>query len=228
MVWQAADETTVIFDLDGTLVDSAPDLAAAMNVVLDANHLPPLPTEDVRHLVGNGAKALIERGFTANGRRAPTEDEMASHITLFLDHYSTHLTDFSVPFPDTKATLEALQAQNIKLAVCTNKREALALPLLRDLELLDFFDSIICRDTLPVYKPDPAPLLECCVRTNRPYGIMVGDTMTDLSAALAASMPCAIATFGYGRFTAADIKKARPFDHFGELPDLVSSLLSSA
>ncbi|MCI5046791.1 MAG: phosphoglycolate phosphatase [Aquisalinus sp.] len=218
--------TVLIFDLDGTLVDSAPDLAAAMNHVLGLEGFPPLPPEDVRHLVGHGARALLEAGLATHGASA-TDEKMDGLIALFIAHYKAHLTDKSRPFQGATKTLRVLRDQGFPLAVCTNKREELALPLLNDLDLSSYFDCVICRDSLPKYKPDPLPLRTCAERTGTSSGIMVGDTMTDLSAALAADMPCLIASFGYGRFDPEDIKKARQFDHFDEIPGIISEIIST-
>ncbi|GGD08087.1 HAD-IA family hydrolase [Aquisalinus flavus] len=221
MVFQ---DMVVIFDLDGTLVDSAPDLANAMNHVLALEGHPPLPLEKVRGLVGNGARALLERGFAEYDPAGIAEEEMQRHIGRFIDWYVDHIADESRPFPGCESMLDALAANGAALAVCTNKTEKLGFALLDATGLTDRFDTIICRDTLATYKPAPEPLLECVNRTGRGRGVMIGDTMTDLSAALSAGMPCLIASFGYGRFTDEQKKKAGWFDAFDALPGLLSNL----
>lgn len=217
-------DTVVIFDLDGTLVDSAPDLAAAMNHVLDLEGHPPLALDTVRSLVGHGARALLVRGFAEYDREIAAE-EMERHIDVFIDHYRDHIADQSHPFNGCEAVLRRLKGDGAKLAVCTNKREELGHALLKATDLNGYFDTIVCRDTLPVYKPAPEPLLACVERTGASRGIMIGDTTTDLNAAIAAGMPCLIASFGYGRFDEAEKKKAGWFDAFADLPDLVMSSL---
>ena len=219
------EETVVIFDLDGTLIDSAPDLTAAMNVVLQSEGHAPLAPENVRHLVGHGARALLTRGFAASGVDTVSEAEMQLYIGMFIDYYKDHIADQSRPFAGCEETLQQLQAEGARLAVCTNKREELTYPLLDAFDLTSYFGSIICRDTLPVYKPDPAPVRACIERTNSSFGIMVGDTTTDLEAALRAEIPCLIAEFGYGTFSEEDMKKARPFSAFAEIPGLVQKIL---
>ncbi len=221
-------DTVVIFDLDGTLVDSAPDLAAAMNVVLQSEGYGPLPAAEVRQLVGHGARALLVDGFAAHGITDLPEQQLQTHVDQFIDYYKIHLADQSRPFSGCTRTLAQLKKSGASLAVCTNKSEELTYPLLQALDLEGCFDCIICRDTLPVCKPDPAPLLCCLRRTGMHRGIMIGDTITDLNAALAAEMPCLIATFGYGSFDEADIKKARQFQKFEELPSLISEILAVA
>jgi len=220
----AFHDLVVIFDLDGTLVDSAPDLAGAMNHVLALEGHPPLPLEKVRSLVGNGARALLERGFAEYDRADIASEEMERHIGTFIDWYVEHIADESRPFPGCEEMLEALTAKGAALAVCTNKTERLGFALLEATGLKDRFDTIICRDTLSTYKPAPEPLLECVSRTGRKRSVMIGDTMTDLSAALAADMSCLIASFGYGSFTDEQKKKAGWFDAFDALPGLLSNL----
>ncbi len=215
----------IIFDLDGTLVDSAPDLAAAMNIVLESEGYSSLDTAAVRPFVGHGARALLVEGFGRHGVENITDDQMTDYVDRFLAHYRVNMAATSRPFPGCETTLSHLKEEGAKLAVCTNKREELTFPLLEALDLKDYFDTIICRDTLPVYKPDPLPLLTCQERTQALQGLMVGDTTTDLNAAIAAEMPCLIAEFGYGTFTADEIEKARQFSSYEEIPGLVSEIL---
>lgn len=217
-------DTAVIFDLDGTLVDSAPDLTSAMNHVLALEGHPPLDLQKVRGLVGNGAKAMLTRGFEEYDRHDIAEAEMERHINDFIDYYVDHIADFSAPFEGCAETLEVLAAEGARLAVCTNKKEQLGHLLLKETGLWDWFDTVVCRDTLPTYKPAPEPLLACVERTGAARGVMIGDTTTDLNAAIAAGMPCLIASFGYGTFTDEDRKKAGFFDALGALPGLLSEL----
>ena len=221
----ALDDLVVILDLDGTLVDSAPDLAAAMNIVLEQEGLAAIPLNKVRHLVGHGARALLEKAFAIHGLAEQSPEKMEACLSRFLAHYTAHIADQTRPFPGAEDMLETFSMRGAKLAICTNKREELTYPLLRGLKLIDHFDVVICRDTLPVYKPDPAPLLACVSRSGASRGVMIGDTDTDLHAAMAARMPCLIARFGYGRHEEMDTKKARFFDHFEEVPDLVLKVL---
>lgn len=217
-------DTVIIFDLDGTLVDSAPDLAASMNHVLALEGHPPLPLDKVRSLVGNGARAMLERGFAEYDRHAIAEDEMERHIDDFIAWYKAHIADDSRPFPGCGAMLDELRGDGARLAICTNKREELGHQLLRETGLFDLFDTIVCRDTLAHFKPAPEPLLACVERTGAARGIMIGDTMTDLDAALAAGMPCLIASYGYGSFTREQTEKAGWFDALDALPGLLRNL----
>jgi phosphoglycolate phosphatase len=210
----------VIFDLDGTLVDSAPDLTDAMNAVLAQEGMAPLPEAEVRHLVGEGARALLRRGFAEHGRTFPDGEAGDALVGRYLDHYEGHLTARSRLFPGAEACLDALAASGAKLAVCTNKVERLALPVLDQLGVLDRFAVVLGRDSLPKHKPDPAPLLEIARRTRR-RGVMVGDTDTDIAAAAAAGMPCFLARFGYGE---PEEGAAVGFDGFEALPKLIEGV----
>lgn len=221
-------ESCIIFDLDGTLVDSAPDLAGAMNHVLADRGLPPLPMDDVRHLVGNGARALIEKGLATHNHAPLSDAEMDAALVRFIDHYRDHIADKSYVFDGVEAGLDQLSAAGAHLAVCTNKREELGHLLLREVGLHDRFDTVICRDTLPTYKPAPEPLLECLTRTGAAYGVMIGDTMTDVTAARNARMPCLVASFGYGSFSPAERAEITWFTDYGDLPALITELAQPA
>ena len=189
---------TVIFDLDGTLVDSAPDLAAAMNAVLTAEGLPTLSPAEVRPLTGEGAAALMRRGFEAAGRAWPDGEERARLIHHFLAHYEANLTAETHPFPGAEDCLAHLRDAGAALAVCTNKPHGLAVKVLEGLGLSGWFAVVLGRESLPVCKPDPTPLLYILAETGAARGVMIGDTQTDLDAARGANMPCMLASFGYG------------------------------
>ncbi len=215
------DDLVVILDLDGTLVDSAPDLTAAMNVVLRNSGFAELPGSDFRHLVGHGARALLINAFAHHGQADIPSEKMDVLVEEFLEYYRGHFADHSELFPNCHNTMHQLKTHGAKLAICTNKTEALTYPLIDHFEITPLFDAIICRDTLPVYKPDPAPLIECMLRSKVQHGVMVGDTDTDLNAAIAAQLPCFIASFGYGVFSDEQNKKALQFNDFAELPGLI-------
>ena len=191
-------ELCVIFDLDGTLVDSGPDLTAAMNAVLAEEGLPELAEATVRHLVGDGARALLRRGYAADGQAFPDGAAGDALVERFIEHYRARLTDRTRPFPGAEACLDRLAGAGAALAVCTNKPHDLAVGVLEGLGLMGRFAEVLGRDSLPACKPDPAPLLEILRRTGRARGVMIGDTMTDVAAARAAGMPVMLATFGYG------------------------------
>src|SRR5438067_5805311 len=154
---------TVVFDLDGTLVDTAPDLVAALNFVLDREGLPPVPLKSARNMIGAGARKLIERGLEAEGRAASLQD--ITRLTRdFIDHYAAHIADASRPFEGLEAALDDLSARGYRFAVCTNKLEWLSKRLLDQLGLSSRFAAICGADTFGVSRPDPAILQQTIAR----------------------------------------------------------------
>lgn len=211
-------DVAVIFDLDGTLIDTAADLAASMNHVLERAGRASVPLDRVRHLVGHGARAMLDRGFRENGGAAPID--LDPHVALFLEHYLAHIADQSRPFPGALEALDALGADGAAIAICTNKREAWARALFGTLGLSHRFAAIIGADTVGVAKPDPRPVLAALAGTGRARGIFVGDSDTDISAAKAAGMPCIAALFGYGPLELSGEAFAL-FSAYAEAPELI-------
>ena len=213
---------TIVFDLDGTLVDSAPDLAEALNRVLADHGLPSVTAASVRHMVGEGAMKMIERGFAAAGRpmdRAP----VAGLRDRFLAHYGDCLADSTRPFPGVVEALETLAAAGRRLAVCTNKSAAMSRRLLESLDLARFFPVIVGGDSLPVHKPDPAHLTATILRAggSPDDAAMVGDSVADVGAARAAGVPVVVVTYGYSRIAPEELDADARIDHFdGLIPAL--------
>jgi phosphoglycolate phosphatase len=208
----------VIFDLDGTLIDTAADLAASMNHVLEHAGRAPVPAERTRHLVGHGARAMLDKGFRENGGEAPAD--LDPHLALFLDHYLAHIADQSRPFPGAIEALDALEADGAAIAVCTNKREAWARALFDALGMSHRFAAVIGADTVGVAKPDPRPVLAALAGAGRENGVFIGDSDTDIRAAKAAGMPCIAALFGYGPLELSEEAYAL-FSAFSETPHLI-------
>ncbi len=214
----ALSGVTAIFDLDGTLFDTAADLAASMNHVLQVHGRGPVPLERVRHLVGHGARAMLGAGFRENGGAAPPS--LDDHVSVFLEHYLDHIADRSQPFPGALAALDALEADGAQIAICTNKREAWACALVEALGLAARFPTIIGADTAGAAKPDARPVLAALARSGGGRGVFIGDSDTDILAARAAGMPAIVALFGYGPLDLAD-EAAATFSAYAELPLLV-------
>ncbi|GGY38833.1 HAD-IA family hydrolase [Parvularcula lutaonensis] len=214
-----------IFDLDGTLVDSAPDLSAALNRALARKGLAAIPPEEVRPLVGEGARALLREGYKRHGLVFPEDEKGDAEVAAYIDDYAANISDHSFVFEGVEESLRELQDEGARLAVCTNKLVRLAEPLLRDLGIRDFFEMVVCADSLPEKKPSPAPLLHIVESTASDRAVMVGDTATDLLAAEAAGIPSLIAGFGYG-FGDPRLAVAETFDSFRELPGRVFARLS--
>lgn len=217
---------SIIFDLDGTLVDTAPDLAGAMNAVLARAGRPAIPVADVRHMVGRGAKVLIETGFARTGKPLPA-DALDDHFRFFLTHYDANLTVESRPFPDVHETLSRLLEGGAKLAVCTNKPHALTVKLLDQLALAHYFVAVRGADFQPYRKPDPRHLLDCVadVGGDPKRAVMVGDSEVDAGAAKAAKVPVVLVDYGYTAIPVRDIGGDAVISDFAELPAVTRRLL---
>ncbi|MBN9510486.1 MAG: phosphoglycolate phosphatase [Alphaproteobacteria bacterium] len=211
---------TLLLDLDGTLVDSLPDLAASLNRVLGARGLPPFGLAEVRAMVGDGVGALLDRAFAA---RARARD--ASALDDFMGDYAVHLADATRPYPGVAPTLARLAAEGWRLAVCTNKPERLARQLLATLDLARHFAAIGGGDSFPVRKPDPAHVLATLAAAGGTPGraVLIGDGVNDLRAARSAAIPYVFAAWGYGSPELAAGAAARA-ERFAELPGLIAGL----
>jgi len=218
---------TIVFDLDGTLVDTAPDLINALNFILDREGLPAVPLASARNMIGAGARKLIERGLELEGRAASVPD--ITRLTAdFIDYYAAHIADASRPFDGLEAALDELAGRGYRLAVCTNKLEWLSKRLLDELGLSPRFAAICGADTFGVAKPDPAILRQTIARAggNPSAAIMVGDAGTDIGVARRTGVPVIGVSFGYTDVPMADLKPDRLIAHMGELPDAVDDLIT--
>ena len=216
----------IAFDLDGTLVDTAPDLMGALNRVLAEDGLPALPLASARHLVGQGARALLLRGFGEAGRTLEGAEADAK-VARFLDLYRAHIADESRPFPGLEAALDALQADGARLAVCTNKPGAYARLLLDTLGLSSRFVAVTGADDAPARKPDPRHLLACVEAAGGAERVlMVGDSLADVAAARGAGAPCVVVGFGYTDTPAAELGGDRLIEGFDALPAAALELLA--
>jgi phosphoglycolate phosphatase len=217
---------TIVFDLDGTLVDTAPDLIAALNHSLEALGRPAVEPMLVRPLAGHGARALLDAGLTLSGD-AP-EELIARAIPIFLEHYADNICTFSAPYPGLEVALEELRIEGFRLAICTNKPEGLANHLVDALGWADVFDAIVGGDTLPVRKPDPLPLLTAITQAKGAKAIYVGDSAVDVATARAAAMPSIAVGFGFSDVCASQLGADLHIDHFDMLPAAVRSIIAPA
>ena len=210
---------TIVFDLDGTLVDTAPDLVGALNVLLAREGLPTLPLAEVRVMIGQGARALITRGFAAAG--APLDEARLSALFGdFIVHYRAHIADESRPFPGIVDALDVLAGAGAGLAVCTNKPTDLSVALLDALGLSHRFAAVIGADATPAQKPAAAHLVTAIERAGGRVerAVMVGDSASDAGAARAAGVPLVLVSFGYTDIPARELGADVLIDHFAELP----------
>lgn len=189
---------TIVFDLDGTLIDTAPDLAEATNHVLSTLGLDRINEMEIRPFVGHGALAMIDGAVKAHGRKL-SERELHDLFEVFLVYYTAHIADRSVPYPHIVAALEGLKAEGATLAVCTNKMEAQARAVLDALKLDGYFSALTGRDSLGAYKPDPRHLIGTIAMAggDADKSIMIGDSETDIKTAKAANIPVIAVSFGY-------------------------------
>jgi phosphoglycolate phosphatase len=220
-----AEIRTLVFDLDGTLAETAGDLIGALNIVLASEGIDPVPLSAARSMLGAGGRALIQRGF-ARAERDLAPGQLDALFTDFLNHYNAHIADNSWLFPGVEACLDRCAAAGWRLAVCTNKLEHSSRLLLGKLGVGERFQFICGQDTFGIAKPDPKPLVE----TIRKAGgrtrdaIMVGDSVTDIKTARAAGTPVIAVDFGYTDVPVTELGPDRIISHFDDLFDVAEAL----
>jgi phosphoglycolate phosphatase len=230
---QAASDASVMlsppliaFDLDGTLVDTAPDLIATLNAVFADKDIPPVDYHAAREMIGGGVKIMLERGLTAQGISF-TPADLDALYSIYLDRYAAHIADRSQVFPGLVPALDVMSARGFRFAVCTNKLEWLSVRLLDALGLSSRFGAICGQDTFGIPKPDP----EMLRRTIRRAGgdpacaVMVGDSATDINTARAAGIPVVAVDFGYTETPVPLLNPDRVISHFDELVAAIDDLL---
>ena len=216
---------TIVFDLDGTLIDTAPDLIDTLNLVLAREGLPAMPFEAARRLIGGGSRGMLERALIEEGRPA-NKAEMDRLFAAYIEHYAAHIADRSRPFPQLESTLDQLKDAGYRLAVCTNKLEWLSVRLLDTLKLSRHFAAICGQDTFGIQKPDPKVLQLTIERAGgRPdRAIMVGDSGTDIRTSRAATIPVVAVTFGYSEVPIETLRPDRIIGSFAELPAAIGEI----
>lgn len=213
----------LIFDLDGTLADTAPDLLGATNAVLAARDRPELDLTSLRHMVGFGARALILQAMEASG--APvTEEDLPPLVEIFLSHYRDHIADGSLLFPGVTETLTALKGQGARLGVLTNKPQELTDLLLPQLDLHGLFAAVYGAGRKGYTKPDPRIFHDVTNDVGGGPAVMIGDSITDLNTARAAGVPCILVSYGFTPVPARDLGGDAVIDDFRELPQALRDL----
>lgn len=221
----------LLFDLDGTLVDTAPDLVETLNVILDRHGRTALPLESVTRMVGDGARALLERGFAATGDPAPDIDALTAE---FIDIYVAACTVHSRPFEGVVETLEGLAAAGHRMAVCTNKPQAPSETILENLGLMRFFETVAGGDRFAVRKPDAGHLLgtlDLMAAGDKARGgadgeaaVMIGDSRNDVASARNAGLPVVVVSYGYTMIPPAELGGDALVDRFAEIPAALAGL----
>lgn len=220
-------DLTVAFDLDGTLVETAPDLIAATNHVMANAGLGIVPPDVLRPTISFGALAMIAKGFEHHGQRVRV-DMSGPHFGEFIAYYTANIAATSHAYPGLETSLDLLSARGARLAVCTNKQAALSEQLLGDLRLRARFAALAGRDTFPVFKPHPDHL----IGTIRMAGgdpkraIMVGDSKTDIDTAKAAGIPVIAVTFGYTDVHVRELSPDAIIEHYDELIPTIERLIA--
>lgn len=216
---------TIVFDLDGTLVDTAPDLTAALNAVMRGAGRPEVPLADVRHMVGRGAIYLIERAMEATGAPASAE-AMPALFNQFIAHYDANIAVASRPFESMESVAKSLSQRGHKLGICTNKPEALTLKLIGELGLTELFPVILGADSRPYRKPDPRHLFDTIAGLggNPSNAVLIGDSETDVKTARAANVPVIVVSFGYTEIPPHDLGADAVIDHFDALEQTLKRL----
>ena len=215
----------LVFDLDGTLVDTAADLVATLNTVLAREEIAPVPFATARAMVGRGARAMITSAIEQAGGVAGAD--RLDHLTsTFIAHYSAHIADESRPYPGVPEALQRFHDDGWRLAVCTNKIQSLARKLLMELQLLPRFAAVAGQDTFGVAKPDPRMLTSTIAAAGgtTAAAVMVGDSSIDVETARRARVPVVFATFGYGPAPAPNAPPDRSIGRFSDLYDAVAGL----
>ena len=215
--------TILIFDLDGTLVDSVPDLTKSLNQVLGEHGYQPLTAAEVAPMVGDGVPALVERGFAARGG---SPGEAADALPRYITIYEAHATDLTRPYPGVPETLAALRRRGFRTAVCTNKLQQASKTVLDGLGLAALFDAVAGGDRYRVKKPDKGHLLGLIAELGgtADRAVMIGDSENDAAVAHAAAVPLVIMRYGYSRVDPATLGADALLDSFSELPAALDRL----
>jgi phosphoglycolate phosphatase len=215
-------QALLIFDLDGTLIDSAPDIALSVNAMLADFGAVPLPFATVRGMIGDGARQLVTRVLAASGIQADED----SALSRYLAHYTASPVIATTPYPGVPETLETLRGAGYRLAIATNKPEKLARQVLGELGLANHFECIVGSDTNPYRKPDPRVLVGVIesLAADPQAAIMIGDSEVDAETAQAAGLPLVLMTYGYHRGPLSAMPHALQLDAFGALPEALNSL----
>ncbi len=214
--------TAIVWDLDGTLVDSAPDLASALNTVLDKRGFFTLSITEVRMMIGNGVPKLVERGFNAVGVR-PDPVQLDELIAMFGKEYKACATDNTRPYPGVVEVLQAIHAMSIPMGVCTNKPEAFTRQILEGLGLANYFSSVVGGDTTSTRKPDPQPVLACLrgLVSEPALSLMIGDSVHDVHAAHAAGVVAGVVPWGYRSVPVEELGADFVLHDLSTLPGLI-------
>ena len=215
--------TAIVWDLDGTLIDSAPDLGTALNALLREHGQAEQGSREVRSMIGDGAARLVERGFAASGHIV-RDAQLSRLVQRFMTIYAECATDETRPYPGALEALQQIRDAGIRQGICTNKPEAITRQILLDLSLAEYFDAVVGGDTTPKKKPDPLPLRDClqALGVNPIDSLMIGDSAVDVATAKAANMPVGLVTHGYSREPVENLPADFLIYDLSSLPDILT------
>jgi len=215
--------STLIFDLDGTLIDSEGDLRAAADWLLQQFGAAPLSRQEFRVMMGDGVAALVGRALAARKCRVESEEDA---IRRFLDYYENHLTDTTRPYPGVVESLDTLRAQGLTLGLCTNKAMRITRAILERLGLTTYFAGVVAGDSVPYRKPDPRVLsgILSTFGVARESAVMIGDSEVDAATAEATGVRFVLVTYGYRRGEVGEIPCIAALDQFTDLPSVLADL----
>ena len=219
---------TIVFDLDGTLIDTAPDLVGTLNHILGEAGIPAAPRERIRPFISFGARRMLVEGLALVEEKR-SDEQLDELLEQFLEHYGSNIAVMSTPYPNVIEVLDFAAKAGARLGVCTNKREGPSRTLLRELGMHDYFMAILGRDTLDVHKPDPRHLTQTIERAggHRGKAVMIGDSATDVNTAKAADIPVIAVSFGYSEHPAHTLGADAVIDDYSELMEHLPRLLEN-
>jgi phosphoglycolate phosphatase len=206
---------TIVFDLDGTVADTAPDLAAALNVALKALGRAHIPLSSVRTMIGHGTLALLRKGLESTG--GVDQDLIAAGYPVLMGFYADNICVMTTPYPGVEAAFDDLATRGVALALCTNKSASLTIQLIKALGWEDRFAAIVAGDTLAASKPDPAPLHLAIEQAGGGPAAFVGDSIVDIQTAKAAGIPSIAVSFGFADRPANELGADAVIDSYSEL-----------
>ncbi|MBT3765565.1 MAG: phosphoglycolate phosphatase [Rhodospirillaceae bacterium] len=214
----------IIFDLDGTLIDSVPDVRAAVNRVLDEIGRPSLSLEDITGMIGEGAQVMLKKVMEQTGGYTPDMEE--EYLGRFLETYKAHPADHTLVYPGVFNVLDQLKADGISLGLCTNKPSTTTLPAVAALDLEKYFEAIVCADMVKHRKPDGRHLLNILERmgADPKSAVMVGDSETDIAAAVDAGLPAIAVSYGYCHVPLDELPCDILIDNMSELPRALAEI----
>ena len=220
---------TIVFDLDGTLVDTAPDLMMAVGHVLALVDIPSIDEQGVRNHISYGGRAMIAEGLRLAGRDEASDTDLDRMFDQFVDYYASNIAVKSRPYPGVELVLQGLNEAGARIAVCTNKREDLSRKLLKELGLHPYFHAVVGRDTLPVHKPDPGHLIGSIILADGNPGraVMVGDSDVDIQTAKKAGIPVVGCSFGYSPVPLEQFEPDAVISGYGGLQDAITAAMKT-